>query len=92
MASSYPCTLLPARSYSWLPHTQLARIPVRSVAGRGALVAVWVTNNPRYLDYVQGPLFRKWGVAHVATWYWLKVCPDLAIRWPRGCACHLTDQ
>lgn len=47
---------------------------MRAVAGRGALVAVWVTNNPRYLDYVRGDLFRKWGVAPVATWYWLKVC------------------
>jgi N6-adenosine-specific RNA methylase IME4 len=60
-------------SYEWLPHTQLPRIPVRGLAAAGGLVAVWVTNNSRYLDYVCDVLFPKWGVAHVASWYWLKV-------------------
>lgn len=37
------------------------------------MVAVWVTNKPKYHRFVTEKLFPSWGLKHAATWYWLKV-------------------
>ncbi|KAH8068272.1 hypothetical protein JL721_6847 [Aureococcus anophagefferens] len=52
----------------------LRRFPLPRLASeRGAVVAVWVTNDAKVADFVRRDLFPKWKVEYVATWYWLKV-------------------
>ena len=36
-------------------------------------MAVWVTNRPRFIEFVQTALFTAWGLKPVALWYWLKM-------------------
>ena len=43
------------------------------LASDAALVAVWVTNRPRFVEFVQTDLFAAWGVTPVARWFWVKV-------------------
>lgn len=40
----------------------------------GTLVAVWVTNRTKYVQFVEQELFAEWNVQHVTRWYWVKVC------------------
>ena len=67
-------------SYGTVPNFDLFKLPVAElVSGRaGALVAVWVTNRPRFIEFVQTSLFAAWGLAPVALWHWLKVRSRLA--------------
>ncbi|KAL1207809.1 Methyltransferase-like protein 2 [Cardamine amara subsp. amara] len=65
--SKYPT--LPNRYFLSLPIKQLAHV-------EGALVALWVTNREKLLNFVEKELFPAWGIKYVATIYWLKVKPD----------------
>ena len=66
---SHPCR------YPTLPNRYFLSIPIRQLThARGALVALWVTNREKLRNFVENELFPAWGVRHVATWYWLKVC------------------
>ncbi|KAK3943885.1 putative mt-a70 family protein [Diplogelasinospora grovesii] len=55
----------------------LSEIPVSSHLSKdGGLVAVWVTNAPRFTDLLRSPtngIFHRWGVESVGEWTWLKV-------------------
>ena len=56
----------------------LRRFPARRLAApTGALVGVWATNDAKVERFVREDLFKKWGVAFVGRWYWLKVADGL---------------
>ena len=42
----------------------------------GALVCVWVTNDPKIRRLVQTALFAAWDVEFCGVWYWVKVTND----------------
>ncbi|KAI9014372.1 MT-A70-domain-containing protein [Phycomyces nitens] len=51
------------------------KIPLPSLSSEEGplLVAVWVTNRPKYRQFVMEKLFKAWGVTWVTDWYWLKL-------------------
>ncbi|KAG0170783.1 Methyltransferase-like protein 4 [Apophysomyces sp. BC1034] len=53
----------------------LFTIPLPSLLrpGQCSLVAVWVTNKPKYRRFIQEKLFKAWGVTWAADWYWVKM-------------------
>ncbi|KAK1766884.1 MT-A70-domain-containing protein [Phialemonium atrogriseum] len=53
----------------------LSLIPVRSHLSTDGLVAVWVTNAPRFAELLTstGGIFAEWGLELVDEWTWLKV-------------------
>ncbi|KAI8062879.1 MT-A70-like protein [Gongronella butleri] len=54
----------------------LFKIPMASLLEPGGLVAVWVTNKPKFRRFIQDKLFPAWGVACVGEWVWVKVTND----------------
>jgi N(6)-adenine-specific DNA methyltransferase len=38
-----------------------------------ALVAVWVTNRPKYKQFLIDKLFSSWNLELVGEWYWMKM-------------------
>ncbi|XP_010498348.1 PREDICTED: methyltransferase-like protein 2 [Camelina sativa] len=63
--------------YPTLPNRYFLSLPIKQLAhAEGALVALWVTNREKLLNFVEKELFPAWGVKYVATKYWLKVKPD----------------
>jgi len=63
-----------SNKYMTLPNFKLFSLPVERLCGKcGSLVAVWVTNRPRFQNFVKTDLFKKWKVKYLTTWYWLKV-------------------
>ncbi|TMS09126.1 Methyltransferase-like protein 4 [Larimichthys crocea] len=63
-----------SRRYSFLPSTQLKRLPVPLLASPNCLVVTWVTNRPSHLRFVRDELYPHWGVEVVAEWFWVKTC------------------
>lgn len=60
--------------YSSLPAEALCRLPLARLAhGQGALVAIWLTNDPALLEFVRNQLLREWGCVELALWFWVKV-------------------
>ncbi|KAB5532747.1 MT-A70-domain-containing protein [Coniochaeta sp. 2T2.1] len=54
----------------------LLSIPVKEHLSSGGLVAVWVTNAPRFTELLTEPrtgIFAEWGVELEIEWTWLKV-------------------
>jgi hypothetical protein len=39
----------------------------------GCLVAIWVTNNKKIIDFVLNRLLKEWGLSYVDTWWWIKL-------------------
>uniref|UniRef100_A0A7N1A3V0 Methyltransferase-like protein 2 n=1 Tax=Kalanchoe fedtschenkoi TaxID=63787 RepID=A0A7N1A3V0_KALFE len=63
--------------YPTLPNKYFLSLPIKKLAHtEGAIVALWVTNREKLRSFVERELFAKWGVKHVATYYWLKVKAD----------------
>ncbi|KAL0704589.1 hypothetical protein Bca4012_071014 [Brassica carinata] len=63
--------------YPTLPNRYFLSLPIKQLThAEGALVALWVTNREKLLNFVEKELFPAWGVKYVATMYWLKVKPD----------------
>ncbi|XP_070842327.1 N(6)-adenine-specific methyltransferase METTL4 [Chaetodon trifascialis] len=62
-----------SRRYSFLPSTQLKRLPIPLLASPNCLVVTWVTNRPSHLRFVRDELYPHWGVEVVAEWFWVKV-------------------
>lgn len=63
-------------SYHTIPNYDLFRLPVKDLlASEVALVALWVTNRPRFIEFAQTDLFAAWGLTPVARWFWMKVLP-----------------
>lgn len=64
--------------YPTLPNRYFLSLPVKQLThAEGALVALWVTNREKLLNFVEKELFPAWGVKYAATMYWLKVDPNL---------------
>ncbi|CAK4085505.1 unnamed protein product [Aphanomyces euteiches] len=64
-------------TYKTMPHTQLSKIDVPSLAHPdGCLLAIWVTNKPSYTSYIVDELLPSWGFSYAQTWHWLKVSAD----------------
>lgn len=59
--------------YSFLPSSQLKRLPVPLLASTGCVVVTWVTNRPSHLRFVKDELYPHWGVEMLAEWFWVKV-------------------
>ncbi|KAI8337198.1 MT-A70-domain-containing protein [Chlamydoabsidia padenii] len=51
----------------------LYQIPLPSLVHDGSLIAVWITNKPKYRRFVMNKLFKSWHVTCVAEWTWIKV-------------------
>ncbi|KAJ3162860.1 Methyltransferase-like protein 4 [Geranomyces michiganensis] len=62
-----------AGHYAEIDIYDLFKIPGKRLARPGGYVAVWVTNRPKFQDFVRDKLFSAWGLALVGEWYWLKV-------------------
>ncbi|XP_023644975.1 methyltransferase-like protein 2 isoform X2 [Capsella rubella] len=63
--------------YPTLPNRYFLSLPIKQLAhAEGAVVALWVTNREKLLNFVEKELFPAWGIKYVATMYWLKVKPD----------------
>nr|XP_046226940.1 N(6)-adenine-specific methyltransferase METTL4 [Scatophagus argus] len=62
-----------SRRYSFLPSTQLKRLPIPTLASPNCLVVTWVTNRQSHLRFVLDELYPHWGVEVVAEWFWVKV-------------------
>jgi N6-adenosine-specific RNA methylase IME4 len=62
------------KRYNMFDHTELLKIDVPSIADLDECVlAVWVTNRPRYLVYLREHALPSWGFTFHACWYWLKL-------------------
>ncbi|XP_053089708.1 N(6)-adenine-specific methyltransferase METTL4 isoform X2 [Pangasianodon hypophthalmus] len=59
--------------YSFLPSSQLKKLPVPLLSAAGCVVVTWVTNRPRHLRFVKEELYPHWGVKLLAEWLWVKV-------------------
>ncbi|KAJ3162221.1 Methyltransferase-like protein 4 [Geranomyces variabilis] len=62
-----------AGKYAEIDVYDLYKIPGKRLVRPGGYVAVWVTNRPKFQDFVRNKLFSAWGLALVGEWYWLKV-------------------
>ncbi|CDH52371.1 methyltransferase-like protein 4 [Lichtheimia corymbifera JMRC:FSU:9682] len=51
----------------------LFKIPMKQLIAPGGLLAVWVTNKPKFRKFVMNKLFPTWNIKLVGVWYWLKV-------------------
>ncbi|KAL7270667.1 hypothetical protein RUND412_006622 [Rhizina undulata] len=51
----------------------LLRLPLDEVLKDGALVAVWITNKPKFRHFVLEKAFPKWGLEEAGEWVWTKV-------------------
>jgi hypothetical protein len=49
---------------------------LRCLASNDAILALWVTNDPKVISFAKNELFSSWGFRYVQTWYWLKVGPE----------------
>lgn len=72
--------------YKTLPNRYFLSLPIKQLCHTdGALVGLWVTNREKLRSFVEKELFPAWGVAHVATFFWLKVlifvCVSLFVWW-----------
>ncbi|KAL7751509.1 hypothetical protein RI367_002972 [Sorochytrium milnesiophthora] len=56
----------------------LFKLPIRSMLDpeRGSLVAVWITNRPKYRRFVTERLLPDWGLEVTAEWLWVKTTTD----------------
>ncbi|XP_038716571.1 methyltransferase-like protein 2 isoform X2 [Tripterygium wilfordii] len=63
--------------YQTLPNRYFLSLPIKQlIHTEGALLALWVTNREKLLNFVENELFPAWGVRFAATFYWLKVQAD----------------
>lgn len=70
------------KRYDWLPHWELLKIPVADLIEIRGFVVVWLTNKPKYLEFVREQLFVKWNVQEVALWHWIKVTSSCELTFP----------
>ncbi|KAK4165865.1 MT-A70-domain-containing protein [Cladorrhinum sp. PSN259] len=54
-------------------HSLLSLIPIASSLLPDGMVAVWITNTPKFHDLLTSTLFKEWDVELVGEWVWLKV-------------------
>ncbi|KAH7482512.1 N(6)-adenine-specific methyltransferase METTL4 [Phytophthora ramorum] len=65
------------KRYDMFDHTELLKVDVPHIADLDeCILAVWVTNRPRYMAYLREQALPSWGFTFHACWYWLKLCKD----------------
>jgi N6-adenosine-specific RNA methylase IME4 len=62
-----------SKNYDTLDIYTLFDIPMSKLLSSEALVAVWVTNRPKYKQFLIDKLFPSWQLELVGEWYWLKM-------------------
>ncbi|EGZ04687.1 hypothetical protein PHYSODRAFT_247202 [Phytophthora sojae] len=63
-----------AKRYDMFDHTELLKIDVPHLADSDeCILAVWVTNRPRYMAYLREQALPAWGFTYHASWDWLKL-------------------
>ncbi|CAH0522470.1 unnamed protein product [Peronospora belbahrii] len=67
-------SVLRGKQYGMFDHTDLLAIDIPHIADVDECVlAVWVTNRPRYMTYLRDQVLPFWGFTFHACWYWLKL-------------------
>ncbi|KAF1778517.1 Dynein regulatory complex protein 1, C-terminal [Phytophthora cactorum] len=62
------------KRYDMLDHSELLKIHVPHIADPDeCILAVWVTNRPRYMAYLREQALPSWGFTYHTCWYWLKL-------------------
>ncbi|KAG7392739.1 Methyltransferase-like protein 4 [Phytophthora pseudosyringae] len=62
------------KRYDMFDHTELRKIDIPHIADpEECILAVWVTNRPRYMTYLREQALPSWGFTFHACWYWLKL-------------------
>ena len=62
-----------SQSYDSLDCYELFKIPIKRCLTERGVVAIWVTNNPKYNKFVTKKLIPDWGLKLISTWFWIKV-------------------
>lgn len=66
--------------YKMMYNHDVSTVPLSAWLASDALVGVWCTNCEQHAQDVITKWFPKWGLCHVATWYWIKVSTYLS-KW-----------
>ncbi|GMF25441.1 unnamed protein product [Phytophthora lilii] len=62
------------KHYDTFDHTELLNVNISRIADQDdCILAVWVTNRPRYMAYLREQALPAWGFTFHACWYWLKL-------------------
>ena len=62
-----------ARNYKSLSFSDIKTLPILQLASPGALVAIWITNKQKVIDFATKELFPFWSLELIGRWYWVKV-------------------
>lgn len=54
----------------------LFQIPMPKIMSCSCLVAIWVTNKPKFRRFITQKLFKKWKIKEIGTWLWIKVTTE----------------
>ena len=65
-------------------------MPVRELLAPEGLVAIWVTNKRKLVQWVTDVLLPHWGLVGVAEWTWLKVARSIVNKSVIGLLLELT--
>ncbi|KAJ3221598.1 Methyltransferase-like protein 4 [Clydaea vesicula] len=60
-----------SKQYNVMDCYDLFKIPMKELAL--GVVAIWVTNNPKFCKFVKNKLFPDWHLELIGEWFWLKV-------------------
>lgn len=62
-----------SKQYDTVDIYALFDIPMPKLLTSDSLVAVWVTNRPKYKQFLIDKLFPAWQLERVGEWYWMKM-------------------
>lgn len=63
--------------YRWLRNEDILCLPIRKLLAPEGLVAIWVTNKRKLVQWVMDILLPHWELVGVAEWTWLKVARSI---------------
>lgn len=74
--------------YKMMYNHDVSTVPLSAWLASDALVGVWCTNCEQHAQDIITKWFPKWGLCHVATWYWIKVSTYLSkwLFWNLNCS------
>jgi N6-adenosine-specific RNA methylase IME4 len=59
-----------------LDHYSLLQLPIHTTLSKTGFIGMWVTNNPKYHEFILKKLFPCWKVVLVSTLIWIKSKDD----------------
>ena len=62
-----------AKTYTSLSFNNIKTLPIPSIVSSNSVVAVWVTNKKKIIDFVKEELFPVWSLQLIGEWHWIKV-------------------